>query len=287
MGAESIVYDEPADTIIDLAAKEGITLSDRQLAEWHRAGLIPKPKQQRLGRGKGSRSVYPNGTLRQAIACSTLMHQFVSKDWVGWELWVRGYPVREEHWRNPVGMAHKTFELFFASVTECSDAGDEEPPEVSDAGDELIANVADRLYAPERMGRARRRLGRERFNEFLGIAISAMIGSLKITEGVEDESTGPVQVLARLIGVDPGKHKPLIPDSPVLKVTGEAVAENLEAMAQYLPRIVTSISSDTIDESELVSARCAGPLADYSLRDLRRSEFYIPFNSRTRATGAG
>src|SRR5208282_3006868 len=103
--------DEPADRIIELASKEGVTLSRRQLAEWHRYGLIRKPKQSRLGRGKGSESIYPRGTARQAMACAVLMARFTSKRRVGWELWVLGYPVAERFWRAPLKRAHKTFRL--------------------------------------------------------------------------------------------------------------------------------------------------------------------------------
>jgi hypothetical protein len=41
----------------------------------------------------------------------------------------------------------------------------------------------------------------------------------------------------------------------VLNVTGRAVAENLEAMTQFLPRIASSISPDTIIEPVFASAR--------------------------------
>ena len=73
VGPKVVVFDEPADRIVEIAREKGLTLSRRQLAEWHRHGLIPKPRQLRLGRGKGSESIYPSGTTGQAMTCVVLM----------------------------------------------------------------------------------------------------------------------------------------------------------------------------------------------------------------------
>jgi hypothetical protein len=64
MCGESVVYDEPADWIVEQAQQQSVTLSRRKLADWHRAGLIPKPDQEFLGGLDGSESIYPRGTLR-------------------------------------------------------------------------------------------------------------------------------------------------------------------------------------------------------------------------------
>jgi hypothetical protein len=254
MGSESTIYDEPADAIVEMASKEGVTISRRQLAEWHRAGLIPTPKQPRLGRGKGSLSIYPHGTLRQAIACSALMAHFGEKDWVGWELWVRRYPVTERHWREPLSEAHAMFRRISSEAIEAPDLDDDGPPVQSDAAEEFIADATERPKAPPLMGLARRRLGREGFKAFLGIVVSTAIGSFKF-ESSEGESADPAHVMARLVGTVPAKHKAAVSEPSILKITGEAIAANLEAMAEHLPQIASSMSPDFITEAELASAR--------------------------------
>jgi hypothetical protein len=113
-----VVFDEPADRIIEAALNAGFPLSRRQLAEWHRHGLIPKPKQLPLGRGKGSASIYRHGTTRQAITCAILMIRFGSLRRVGWELWVLGYPVAERLWRPPLKRAHKAFRFLASYLSD-------------------------------------------------------------------------------------------------------------------------------------------------------------------------
>jgi hypothetical protein len=123
----SAVYDEPATWIVERARGHGTVLARRKLADWHRAGLIAKPDRNFLGGPEGSESIYPRGTLRQAIACSILMKQFASVERVGWELWMGGFPVAEHHWREPLREAHEMFQLFL-SVAASSDDDDLETP---------------------------------------------------------------------------------------------------------------------------------------------------------------
>ena len=47
VGPKVVVFDEPADRIIEIAREKGLTLSRRQLAEWHRHGLIPNVRHNR------------------------------------------------------------------------------------------------------------------------------------------------------------------------------------------------------------------------------------------------
>ena len=256
MCGESVVYDEPADWIVEQASHQGATLSRRQLADWHRAGLIAEPRRKFYGGSKGSMTIYPSGTLRQAIEGSVLMECFGSVDHVGWELWMRGFRVAERLWREPLREAHEMFRLFLSSSAN-GEVGDEDDggPELSDEVDRLVETVGERLEAPPRMGVARRRLRRSGFKEVLTMVTSAAIGAFNAGGYVGDESGGPARVLSRLLGTEPGRHKASIPSSPLLEVTGQAVAENLEAMAKFLPRIASSISPDDISEREFASAR--------------------------------
>jgi len=272
MFEDSVGYDEPADWIVEQARQQGAILSRRQVADWHRAGLIAEPKREFYGGAEGSRITYPHGTLRQAIACSILMKHFGSVERVGWELWVRGFPVAERHWREPLREAHEMFRQFFSFATDEGDA-DEDGPELSDAADELIAKVGE--MPPARMGIARRRLRSSGFKELLGIVASAAIGAFKLTEGSSSESADPANLMARLVGVKPAQHKGSLPASPLLTVTGRRVAENLEAMAQFLPLIPSSFSPVAITEAEFASARDDIILLVNSFLSLRQNEARI------------
>jgi hypothetical protein len=276
MLGNSVAYDEPADWIVEQAQQQGVTLSRRKLADWHRAGLIPKPDREFLGGPDGSESIYPRGTLNQAIACSFLMKRFGSVERVGWELWMRGFLVAERHWRDPLRQAHEMFQLFFSVTTDADDEDSEGYGfEQSDAVDPLVRKVSDLSQVPSRLGVARRRLRGDRFNEVLSIVISTAIGSFEVSESAAGERNDPIHVLSRLLGVEPGRHKAAVPPSPVLSVTGRGVAENLEAMAQFLPLIRGSTSLDSITQSEFASAREELSFLVSSYLSVRQSEARI------------
>jgi hypothetical protein len=54
--------------LIDACAEAGVTVSRYQLERWRRAGLIDRPVRHGLGRGQGSTSRYPDGTVEQVVA---------------------------------------------------------------------------------------------------------------------------------------------------------------------------------------------------------------------------
>ena len=45
--------EEEASQIIEKVARSGLRISRRQLAAWHRAGLVPTPTKRGVGRGSG------------------------------------------------------------------------------------------------------------------------------------------------------------------------------------------------------------------------------------------
>ena len=92
-------FAEPASHVLDAAKDAGFAVSQSQLARWHRGGLLPTPRQQRLGRGKGSRTFYRIGTTKQLLVLCRLHEKEKSLAIVGWRLWVQGYAVADGYWR--------------------------------------------------------------------------------------------------------------------------------------------------------------------------------------------
>lgn len=70
----------------------GYSLSSDQLTRWHRRGLVPRPKQDHLGR-PGSQTVYPSGTTEQVIEICRLRVSKRRLEHIAWELWWNGYVV--------------------------------------------------------------------------------------------------------------------------------------------------------------------------------------------------
>lgn len=60
--------------VIEGLSECGVTITDRALLRWERAGLIPEGSRTNLGRGQGIRSEYPNETIAEAYATWQLLH---------------------------------------------------------------------------------------------------------------------------------------------------------------------------------------------------------------------
>jgi len=84
---------ESRDQVLAYAAGFGFAVSAAQLARWHRAGILPSPRQRSLGRGRGTETAYPPGTSLQLVAlCKVKEHERrLSK--IAFQLWWEGFTV--------------------------------------------------------------------------------------------------------------------------------------------------------------------------------------------------
>ena len=101
---------ERACDLIARAAEAGFEVSPTQLARWHRHGLLPRPWQQPLGKGKGTETVYPAGTGDQLLALCEFRKQTRLLGRVGWHLWWHGFPVDCSHWKPLLQDAARTWD---------------------------------------------------------------------------------------------------------------------------------------------------------------------------------
>lgn len=88
-------HEEPASDVLAFLEKQGFSVTPTTLARWHRSGLIPRPRTEYLGQGRGTESLYPSGTSRQVLAICDLKQRFYNLNDVGFCLWLNGYPVGE------------------------------------------------------------------------------------------------------------------------------------------------------------------------------------------------
>jgi hypothetical protein len=84
---------ESRDDLIKLAASLGYAVTAAQLARWHRAGLLPRPSQRSLGRGRGTETVYPVGTSVQLVALCHMKDEERRLDRLAFGLWWDGFTV--------------------------------------------------------------------------------------------------------------------------------------------------------------------------------------------------
>lgn len=81
------------DDLLAFLKREGCRVSPYQLLRWHDWGLLPQPRREGLGRGKGTASYYPRTAALQARTLARLLAKRRSLRQAGWELWVLGFPV--------------------------------------------------------------------------------------------------------------------------------------------------------------------------------------------------
>jgi hypothetical protein len=89
-----------------LTATDGQDISGDQQERWRGEGILPAVWQDPL-KYHGSEIYYPPGYCEQAIAVRDLLLEKRKFDYVGWELWWRGFPVDDRHWRPRLRSAAK------------------------------------------------------------------------------------------------------------------------------------------------------------------------------------
>lgn len=104
--------------LLAVAAAAGFGIQDHNLGYWHRKGLLPPPRQQGLGYGRGSESRYPPGTDQQLRALLQIHRKTRKVAVVGWELWWQGFPVPEALVRESLLVAARKFQAAVAMVRD-------------------------------------------------------------------------------------------------------------------------------------------------------------------------
>jgi len=97
-----------ADDVMAAFDAAGESISTHQLERWRHHGLLPRAHQIGLGKGRGSTVLSDRETVAQAIEISRLYREREKRSWVGWELWLRGYPVNERYWEPAITEARRT-----------------------------------------------------------------------------------------------------------------------------------------------------------------------------------
>jgi hypothetical protein len=84
---------ESREYVIGYASGLGHLVTPTQLVRWHRAGLLPRPSQRPLGRGRGTMTTYPPGTAAQVIALCQIRDDERRFDRIAFRLWWAGFTV--------------------------------------------------------------------------------------------------------------------------------------------------------------------------------------------------
>jgi hypothetical protein len=261
---------ETREELLALTKDRGYEVSAPQLARWHRAGLLPGPKQRSLGKGRGTQTVYPPGTEQQLLRLCQIHFDGEEKRllYVGWRLWWEGYdtstkPVRAFLSRVARGLDEEIGSLVDPATGRLSETRWEE---LMKAGREA------RLGKP--LGRVRRRLGRERMPTFISIIIEVVAGvydayQVGAVEGTA-ENDSDARILEAAIGFGRGQATPRSdPKKPPGVGLEATLKEGSRLFREHsLSEVLTVATDEELSASRdqvrlmILSARLIGSLAE-------------------------
>jgi hypothetical protein len=151
-----------ANELLKAARASGFAVSRAQLARWHRSGWLPAPKQRRLGRGRGTESVYPLEARDRLWAICALPVRQRHSPLVEWQLWWRGFEVPIETVRRHLAQVAQSWERAIRELR----TGDELSPKAQ----HFIKDVSAAKRLPRGLAnRARGRVGKANFTSFMNL----------------------------------------------------------------------------------------------------------------------
>lgn len=194
---------ETTTEIVKRVAFAGLRIAPAAVARRHRRGLIPKPQRRRLGRGRGTESIYPFGTAGQLVALELLIRKYgLNYDRIGWLLWRDGYAVDPQYWRGPLEEACSEYNR---TVNRFSDRSEGSKPFLTEAAIEEMENVAKSKNRLNATGFLRRTLRGELFVTFLRTTMQVAMGAF-VRSNVQIDHDQDL-ALRRLLGIAPARKK--------------------------------------------------------------------------------
>jgi hypothetical protein len=218
---------ESTDDLLAVAAAHGSAVSRRQLAEWHRADLLPTPEQT-YGDKAGSTSIYPAGTAQRLLAlCDCRKRSPRSLDDTAWCLWWAGFDVPERYirgqlvraaalWRELTDELRQLLQQGAAGDTDDALADTNEDDELTNRLEVFLKHMSIVRSPRKAFAQMRRRVGREKFPTVVRVLAEIGTGTFEgyradAVTGTTDDEREIVETALdftrartdRLVGVDP------------------------------------------------------------------------------------
>ncbi|HET8842970.1 MAG TPA: hypothetical protein VFN35_16015 [Ktedonobacteraceae bacterium] len=194
-------YEKREDLLV-LAQQRGFTITTTQLVRWHRAGLLPRPRQLPLKGVRGTGSFYPNGTGEQLILLCSLRTTERRFSHLAWKLWLAGYLVDLHIIRNQLMHAATRLTYWMQWFAEFQQIVREE--DISGEILDRIENYALGSLSSPLLRRVRKRIGRQHFSTFLLILLDLAVtpGKEQINSYDEREQLLDLRILALGLGLE-------------------------------------------------------------------------------------
>jgi hypothetical protein len=197
--------DAPSETsqeVLTQARQRGYIISATQLVRWHRAGLLPRPRQHPLKGARGTCPLYPSGTDEQVVLLCSLRRNERRLAHLAWQLWLAGFPVDLRLIR--VQLAQATLRLarwrqWFADFKQALHGKD-----ASGEALDLIEHYAAGDLHSQPLRRIRKRTGRQHFSTFLRLLtkLATELGSETTGDYDKREWLFDLRILALGLGLE-------------------------------------------------------------------------------------
>ncbi len=152
--------------------------SKPQLVRWHRAGLLPRPLQRGLGRGRGTESIYPIGTTGLVLDLCAIRKHERRLSVVAWHLWWSGHDALTKGIRRSLQQLAAEWERLLKRWVQNGD--------LTDDGLSLIDQAEEPRIRGKALRRIRRRVGYRRMSTFMRVATEVVSGTFGNWRDLDD-----------------------------------------------------------------------------------------------------
>lgn len=190
---------ETREELIDLARDHGYAVSTAQLARWHRAGLLPRPKQRSLGKGHGTQTVYPSGTGEQLLALCAIHTNERRLRYVAWRLWWAGYEVSLKPIRSFIGDWAAKWDRYVQDLIDPSTG------ELSESALRSLDNIRKARYDYGPLAGAQKAVGPKRFDPVMAVlfkVVSGMFEGYSVDPVEKNPEEDERRIVQRSLGLD-------------------------------------------------------------------------------------
>lgn len=197
-------YLEKAADIVACARAKGFDVSPRQVAEWHRRGLLERPKQMHIKGGTETR--YPCGTCQQLQVLLHLRKKYKRDfEMIGWLMVMGGYRVDKCYWQKPL-------EAFIADWERVRENFSTESEDYEiELSEEFLDVIEEADWSKAKAGwikRSRRHLRQDDFMALMSLLTNVAIGAFAQEFGTEESKKIDRKVTERNFGLAaPNKKK--------------------------------------------------------------------------------
>jgi hypothetical protein len=256
---------EKAADIIACVRAKGFKVSPRQIAEWHRRGLLEKPQQVHIKGGTETR--YPCGTCQQLQVLLHLRRTYKRDfEMIGWLMTMGGYRVDGLYWQKPL----KDFIADWKRVREsCATTSDDDEIELSE---EFLDGIEEAYWSKAKAGwikRSRRHLRPDDFSALTSLLTNVAIGAFQQNYGSEESQAIDRKVIEQTFGLAAAakkKKNAFLFDGK--EIEAEEILEKLDIVSSLFKQEYPFHLVDTLPDTDVLTMLQVGNRLIFGTLDL-------------------